>query len=68
MFKVNRYMVGYVCENSNTHVCGYKNNKILVQLEGNRSVKQLNLYTNKKGVFFNAKGKRIYLKYVFKTF
>lgn len=60
--------LGYVTNKQGIHVCGYKDDKIIIQTEIgiDTPLKTLKLYTNKKGQYFNLEGKRVYLKHTLK--
>lgn len=47
--------------NDKMHVCGYKNDKILVQSEAGKPMRQYSIYEDSIGTFFNYKGDRKYV-------
>lgn len=59
--------LGHVLENKDLHVCGYEGMIILVQnVEGRviRKPRRYGLNKNSKGIYFNFRGKRIYVAVV----
>lgn len=60
-----RQMRGYCLDNKDIHVCGYTVQSILIQdktkIMNNAPMKSLKLHENSKGIFFNLRGKRIYV-------
>jgi hypothetical protein len=69
MQSINKNMVGYCLKDEEgyqikLHVCGYLNNKVLIQDKAGMEPKQYTVYENSKGNYFNFKGERIYLRYI----
>lgn len=57
---MNKSLLGYTIKsNSDIHICGYKDNRVIYQVNGKTHKSSIN--ANNKGCYFNLKGKKIYL-------
>jgi hypothetical protein len=63
MQKLNKNLLGHVVEgDKKLHVCGYTyDNCVWIQSKAGVEKKMYVTYVNNKGVYFNFKGKRMYL-------
>lgn len=61
-----RQFRGYCLDDKSVFVCGYEGMTILIQCtaKGIKKPKKYGLYSNKKGTYFNLKGKRVYVEVV----